>query len=88
MKLAFTPIAWKQYTNWQTQDRRTLKRINTLIESWRRTPFEGIGQPEPLKHDLAGWWPRRIDQEHRLVYRVEGISPDQTLVIAQCSGHY
>ena len=72
MRLEFTRIGWEQYVSWQDQDRRTTKRINALIVDCLRNPFEGKGDPEALKHDLSGWWSRRIDREHRLVYRVEG----------------
>ena len=65
-----------------------LRRINELIENARRTPFAGIGKPEPLKGEFSGWWSRRIDREHRLVYRVEGQADAQTLVIAACRFHY
>lgn len=84
MKLVFSEQAWADYLYWQTQDRKTLERINALIKECARTPFEGIGKPEPLRGDLRGWWSRRIDREHRLVYRVE----DGALLIAQCRYHY
>lgn len=84
MKLIFQDEGWEDYLYWQTQDRKVLKKINTLIKECLRTPFSGTGKPEPLKGDLAGWWSRRIDQEHRLVYRVT----DTGLEIAQCRYHY
>lgn len=84
MRLIFHEQAWDDYRYWQQQDRKTLKRINRLIEECRRTPFDGIGSPEPLKHNWSGFWSRRIDQEHRLVYAVEG----DALLIAQCRFHY
>jgi toxin YoeB len=84
MKLVFPEQAWADYLYWQTQDKKTLKRINTLIKECARTPFDGLGKPEPLRGDLRGWWSRRIDREHRLVYRVE----DGALLIAQCRYHY
>ncbi|MBV1790209.1 Txe/YoeB family addiction module toxin [Marinobacterium sp. D7] len=84
LSLKFDDNAWEDYLFWQKADRQTLKRINELIKSARRTPFEGIGKPEALKADLAGFWSRRIDREHRLVYTVE----DDTLVIAACRYHY
>lgn len=84
MRLIFHDQAWDDYCHWQDQDRKTLKRINRLIEECRRTPFEGIGSPEPLKHNWSGFWSRRIDQEHRLVYAVA----DDALLIAQCRFHY
>ncbi|CCJ08849.1 Txe/YoeB family addiction module toxin [Methylocystis sp. SC2] len=84
MKLVFSEQAWADYLYWQGQDKKTLERINTLIKECARTPFEGLGKPEPLRGDLRGWWSRRIDREHRLVYRVE----DGALLIAQCRYHY
>lgn len=84
MKLVFSEQAWADYLYWQTQDKKTLERINTLIKECSRTPFEGVGKPEPLRGDLRGWWSRRIDREHRLVYRVE----NGALLIAQCRYHY
>ncbi len=78
------PGGWADYLHWQEQDRKILSRVNLLIREALRTPFAGIGKPEPLKGSLAGWWSRRITQEHRLVYRVEG----QVLVIMQCRFHY
>ncbi len=84
MTLSWTEEAWDDYLYWQKVDRKKLKRINELIRSCLRTPFEGIGNPEPLKHQLQGFWSRRIDGEHRLVYMVE----HQTLVITACRYHY
>jgi toxin YoeB len=79
VKLVFADAAWEDYLYWQKQDRRMVERINKLIEETRREPFAGIGKPEPLKHALAGFWSRRITDEHRIVYRVEG----EALLIAQ-----
>jgi toxin YoeB len=76
--------AWEDYLNWQTQDRKILKRINTLIKDIERHPFEGIGKPEPLKHKWQGYWSRRIDDEHRTVYKPE----NGQLIITQCGSHY
>ena len=76
--------AWDEYVYWQTQDRKTLKRINILLKDIERSPFDGIGKPEPLVGNLQGYWSRRIDDANRIVYKVEN---DQ-LVILQCSGHY
>lgn len=76
--------AWEDYLYWQTQDKKTLKRINQLIRDVERSPFEGIGKAEPLKGELSGWWSRRIDDTNRLVYRVRG----QIIEIASCCGHY
>jgi toxin YoeB len=84
MKLVFSEQAWADYLYWQTQDKKILERINMLLKECARTPFEGPGKPEPLRGDLRGWWSRRIDREHRLVYRVE----DGALLIAQCRYHY
>ncbi|MEL7624716.1 MAG: Txe/YoeB family addiction module toxin [Clostridiales bacterium] len=76
--------AWEEYQSWQTEDRKTLKRINTLLKDIDRNPFEGIGKPEPLKGNLSGWWSRRIDEANRIVYKVE----NEQLVILQCGSHY
>ena len=76
--------AWEDYLYWQTQDKKMLKRINQLVKDIRRDPFNGIGKPEPLKGDLTGFWSRRIDEEHRLVYAVK----DTTALIIACRGHY
>ena len=84
MKLIFHPGAWEDYLHWQETDRKRLRKLNGLIKECLRTPFEGTGKPEPLKGDFAGWWSRRIDQEHRLVYRVT----DDAILIAQCRYHY
>ncbi len=84
MRLVFAESAWQDYLFWQKQDRRTVERINTLIRETQREPFAGIGKPEPLKHALAGYWSRRITDEHRMVYRVEG----DALLIAQLRYHY
>lgn len=84
MILAWSPQAWEDYLYWQKTDKSKLKRINELIISCLRTPYEGIGKPEGLKNDLQGFWSRRIDSEHRLVYTVQS---DQ-LIIAACRYHY
>ena len=84
MKLVFAEQAWTDYLHWQSTDRALLARINELIKECARTPFSGRGKPEPLRGTLSGWWSRRITQEHRLVYRVEG----ESLFIAQCRYHY
>jgi toxin YoeB len=76
--------AWQDYWFWQDNDKKMLKRINALIKDIKRSPFVGIGDPEPLKHQLSGFWSRRIDREHRLVYTVA----DNTVMIAQCRYHY
>lgn len=84
MKLVFAELAWEDCLYWQKQDRKLVERINKLIEATARDPFTGIGKPEPLKHAFAGFWSRRINDEHRMVYRVTG---DQ-LEIAQLRFHY
>lgn len=88
MKVGFTPTGWAQLQHWMEHDPNMLARISKLIEQCRRSPFQGIGKPEPLKNELRGWWSRRIDGEHRLVYRVTGTGDDQRLEIAQCRYHY
>jgi len=82
--IRFVPDAWDAYVWWQSQDRKTLKRINTLIEAAAREPFAGLGKPEPLVGNLAGYWSRRIDGAHRLVYR----ATDAELVVIACRFHY
>jgi len=84
MKLTFSTEAWDNYLYWQKTDKAILKRINALIKDIRRTPYEGIGKPEPLKHGLSGYWSRRINDEHRIVYKVA----DDQLFIAQLRYHY
>lgn len=76
--------AWEDYIYWQTQDRKTLKRINMLLKDIERGNFDGIGKPEPLKDDMSGFWSRRIDDVNRLVYRIRG----DVLEIVSCKGHY
>lgn len=82
--LCWTDEAWNDYIFWQGQDKKTLKRINKLITDTKRSPFEGIGKPEPLKENLSGFWSRRIDDTNRLVYAVE----DKSLTIISCRYHY
>lgn len=84
MKIFFLSTGWEDYLFWQQTDRKTLKKINELIKESMRTPFEGTGKPEPLKHGLSGWWSRRINLEHRLVYKVE----TEAIYILQCRYHY
>lgn len=84
MEIIFMSPAWEDYLFWQKTDKKSLKRINELIRNCQRTPFEGIGKPEPLRGNLSGWWSRRIDHEHRLVYRYENYK----LFILQCRKHY
>jgi toxin YoeB len=84
MKLIFSENAWEDYLYWQRTDKKVAKRINQLIADIQRSPFEGIGKPEPLKHALSGYWSRRIDGEHRLVYKIDNGS----VFIAQLRYHY
>jgi len=88
VKIVFADNAWQDYQYWVDTDRKTLMRLNGLIEECRRSPVEGTGKPEPLRGDLKGWWSRRLTQEDRLVYRVEGKGKEQRLEIAQCRFHY
>lgn len=88
MRLGFTSIGWEHYRYWMEHDKQMLKRLNRIIEDCRRAPYSGIGKPEPLHMNLTGWWSRRIDGEHRLVYRVAGPEDDPVLEIAQCRYHY
>ena len=84
MRLLWEDRAWDDYLYWQTQDKKTLKRINALIKDIQRNPFEGIGKPEPLKGNLSGWWSRRIDDTNRIVYSQQ----QDMLFIVACRGHY
>lgn len=88
MNLLWTEEAWEDYRSWQETDRAVLAKINALLKDIRRTPFAGLGKPEPLKANLKGWWSRRITGEHRLVYRVIGSETDQRIEIALCRYHY
>ncbi|MFL6947445.1 MAG: Txe/YoeB family addiction module toxin [Xanthobacteraceae bacterium] len=88
MKLLWSEEAWEDYLYWQKTDPKILQAVNDLIKDTGRTPFKGIGKPEPLKHDLVGWWSRRITGEHRLVYRVYGKPPKQILEVIQCRYHH
>ncbi|WP_394752645.1 Txe/YoeB family addiction module toxin [Crenothrix sp.] len=83
-KIEWTHIAWQHYIFWQTQDKKTLQRINKLIDASVRTPFDGIGKPEALRENLSGYWSRRIDDTHRLVYSVD----DERITIIACRYHY
>ena len=84
MRITFSKNSWEEYTSWQVEDKQMLRKINELIKDIQRHPFEGIGKPEPLKYDLAGFWSRRIDREHRLVYQII----DNELLIYSCRYHY
>ena len=84
MKVTFHDEGWDDYLYWQTHDRKLLAKINTLIKECSRTPFTGTGKPEPLRGEFSGWWSRRLNEEHRLVYR----KTEDGLLIAQCRYHY
>jgi len=84
MNITFSKNAWEDYSSWLVEDKKILKKINELIKDISRTPFDGKGKPEPLKYDLAGFWSRRIDREHRLVYQVI----DGEILIYSCKYHY
>ena len=83
-KIVFAEQAWQDYLYWQSQDKKTLKRINQLLTDISRNGYTGMGKPEPLKHDLTGYWSRRIDEVNRLVYRIS----DDVIEVIQCRGHY
>jgi len=82
--LTFTEQGWEDFCYWQLQDRKTVKRLIRLLNDTRRNPYEGIGKPEALKHEYQGWWSRRIDDEHRLIYRLK----DDSIQVAACRFHY
>ena len=82
--ISFTDKAWQDYCYWQSQNKKTLKRINLLLQDINRNNFTGIGKPEPLKNDLSGYWSRRIDDSNRIVYRIN----NEQIEIIQCKGHY
>lgn len=84
MKFVFIEESWEDYLYWQKTDKKTLTRINELLRDISRTPFSGIGKPEPLKHKYKGFWSRRITDEHRLIYRIK----DDEIQIAKCRFHY
>ena len=84
MKITFSSQAWEDYLHWQQTDKKILKRVNELIKASSRDPFAGSGKPEPLRHGLSGYWSRRINDEQRLVYKIEA----ETLLIAMCRYHY
>lgn len=83
MNKLFVEGAWEDYTYWQSVDKSILKKINALIKEIERTPYEGAGKPEPLKHQYSGWWSRRINLEHRLIYKIE----NSAIIILQCRYH-
>ena len=84
MKLLWEDRAWSDYLYWQTQDKKTLKRINALIKDIQRNPYQGIGKPEPLRGNLSGWWSRRIDETNRIIYYEQG----EVIYIISGMGHY
>lgn len=84
MMVSWAETAWEDYLYWQRTDKQILKRIHSLLKAIQRQPFEGLGDPEPLKHHWSGYWSRRIDQEHRLVYKVT----EDALIVVQCRYHY
>jgi len=84
MKIVFLSSSWEDYLYWQNTDKAMLKKVNAMIKGIERTPFEGTGKPEALKHNLAGWWSRRMNLEHRLVYKIDKGS----IVVLQCRYHY
>ena len=84
MQITFSKNAWEDYLSWKIDDKKMLKKINKLIKDIQRNPFDGIGKPEPLKFDLAGLWSRRIDREHRLVYKMK----NKEILIYSCRYHY
>jgi toxin YoeB len=84
MRLLWEDRAWEDYLYWQTQDKRVLKRVNLLLKDISRSPFDGIGKPEPLKNNLSGWWSRRIDEINRIVYYEQ----DGIIYVVSCRGHY
>lgn len=84
MNFEFVEESWEDYAYWQKTDKKKLKRINELLKEIARTPYEGIGKPEPLKHKYSGYWSRRIDDEHRLIYQIK----DNSIIILKCRFHY
>ncbi len=84
MRLLWEESAWEDYISWQSQDKKTLKRINQIIKDIQRSPFDGIGKPEPLRGNLSGYWSRRIDETNRIVYK----ETEGAIIIAACKGHY
>lgn len=88
MRVIFARRGWTECLHWASADARVFGKVNDLIEDIRRSPFKGIGKPEPLRNDKAGWWSRRITEEDRIIYRVRGRGEDQQVEIAQCRFHY
>ncbi len=88
MRISFSSVAWDDYLYWQSEDAKLLARLNALIKECQRDPFRDTGKPEPLSGNLAGWWSRRINSEHRLVYRVTGKGEAQAIEVTACRYHY
>ena len=88
MNLLFTERAWEDYLYWQSHDTKVLEKVHSLLKDVKCSPFQGLGKPEPLKANLAGWWSRRITGEHRLVYRIIGKDDDRHIEVVQCRYHY
>ena len=84
MILPWAELAWEDYLYWQATDKKILKRINTLLKDIKRAPFVGIGEPEPLKHNWSGYWSRRINRDHRIIYKVT----EESIIVVQCRYHY
>ena len=88
MNLVWSAHGWDDYLHWQAEDQKIVRKVNALLKDMTRSPFQGIGKPEPLKGDRSGCWSRRINDEHRLIYRVGGRGADQFIEIVQCRHHY
>ena len=88
MNILFTQNAWEEYCYWQDNDKKIISKIRDLLSQIQRTPFQGIGNPEGLRNNLKGYWSRRITREHRIVYKVDGIKPNQVLTVVQLRYHY
>lgn len=88
LRVEFTPTGWEDYCYWVGNDREKVERIHELVKDIGRDPFKGLGKPEPLRHELAGFWSRRIDGEHRLVYAVEGDRKNRKVIVLMCRYHY
>ena len=88
MRVSFARKGWADYQHWNATDAKVFGKVNALIEDIRRSPFNGLGKPEPLRGDRTGYWSRRISDEHRLVYRVSGTNESQSVEILQCRFHY
>lgn len=88
MELRFSKAAWEDYQHWSETDRKVLRRLNSIIKDICRSPYEGIGKPEPLRESLSGWWSRRITEEHRIIYRAVVDARNQAIEIASCRYRY